>query len=394
MKVIFTVFFCCWVLSGHAQTRYSTKVIIKVEHLDKSVQYDTLSERMAGRRFVYCIIPDQFETIKTAPVDTLAYAQKRVLSYEFTPPQYDSLVETIEVRPAYSFYEIDKKAKRPKGAIFIPPTCEIERRRVIIDSTRILVGRFKGLEMGTNDADCIGFVVIDLPKNYFSSYQRRLKTAAVLIQKRNGQTITDTLKLSSPYLKEIKVNAYTLQKTTYSISKSMTIKVKSTSLVTPNNITGRRLLREGMLSEMREYIVCGGTVSPTIRAIQKSLRRRGYWVKNNNIMDNRTKRALIIFQKRHHLPIGNLNYQTIKALNAERFMKNEEWTGGNKMDYMVKNVAFDNLDSFDDLIFLQALPDKKIAELAYVDIKAVKARRKALNIKEVKQQVVLFKEYY
>jgi hypothetical protein len=62
------------------------------------------------------------------------------------------------------------------------------------------------------------------------------------------------------------------------------------------------------------------------------------------------------------------------------------------VDYIVKNVSVQNLDSFDDLIFLQALPDEKIADLAHTDIKTVKTRRKALKIKEVKREVVGFRQ--
>lgn len=58
---------------------------------------------------------------------------------------------------------------------------------------------------------------------------------------------------------------------------------------------------------------------------------------------------------------------------------------------MVKTVSFDNLDDFDDLIFIEALTDEKIAVMTYMDIKTVKNRRKALKIKEVKRQVIPFK---
>jgi hypothetical protein len=390
MKVIFILFFCCWALNGSAQSSPTNHYLVKVENLDKSVRYDTLSWQMVSRKFVYCVIPDQFETVETGIFDTLAYTRKRVLSYEFTPPQYDSLEVSIGIHPAYSFYEVDKKAKLPKGAILIPPTWEIEVGRVVIDSTQFKVVRFKGLEMGANDADCIGFVIIELPKSYVSTYQRRLKTAALLIQKTNGRTVVDTLKLPSPYLKETKVIARNIEKTTYSVSEPMTIKLKSSAPTIPNNIAGIHLLKEGGLSELREYIVCGGSLSPTIRAIQRSLRQRGYWVRINNIMDNRTRRALRKFQRQHHLQVGNLDFRTLNALNVERFMKNEEWTGGNTLDYAIRTVAFDNLDSFDDLIFLEALPDDKIADLVNTGIKTIKARRKVLKIKGVKRQVIPF----
>jgi hypothetical protein len=392
MKSIFTLFFCFCVLNSQAQYAYSNQFVIKTVDLDKSVRYDTLSERMTGRRFVYCVIPDQFETIETEAVDGLAYAQKRVLSYEFTPPQYDSFVERIELHSAYSFYDIDRKAKLPKGAVLIPPTWEIAIGRILIDSTQFMVSRFKGLEMDANDNDCMGFVVIELPKSYLHTYQRRLKTAALLVQKVNGQTVIDTLKLPSPYLRETKVKARYLQKTTYLVKEPIRITVQSTSPTIPDNITGMRLKRQGGLSELREYIVCGRHYGPTIEAIQKSLRQRGYWVRTNNIMDNRTKRALTMFQKRHRLPVGTLNLETLKLLNVERFMKNGDSIGGIKTDYTVKTVSYDDLNSFDDLLFIEALTDEKIADMIYTEVKTIKARRKALGIKEVKRQVIPFKQ--
>jgi hypothetical protein len=44
------------------------------------------------------------------------------------------------------------------------------------------------------------------------------------------------------------------------------------------------------------------------------------------------------------------------------------------------------------IIFLEALPDEKIADWVNLGIETIKARRKALKIKEVKRQIIPFKQ--
>ena len=393
MKLIFIFLFNIWALSLSAQSFHDTSFVIKIKHLNGSVRYDTLRERDSGRRFVACVIPDQFERNVKMAVDSIAYAQKRVLSYQFTPPQYDSLVETIALRPAYSFYEINEKATLHKAATLIPPTWEIASEYVMMASAHTIFARFTGLSPigSASDADCVGFVVFEEPTSYVRTYRRVLKTPAFLAQIIDNQKVVDTLQLPSPYLKETKVASWICQKTTYTIREPLTITVRSSTPTVPNNISGLSLIKAGGLSELREYIVCGGVGDDsTALAIQKSLRHLGYRVKLNNTIDRRTKRALRAFQKRQHLPIGNLNLATLERLEIKPF--ENVGSPAKQMIDPFKNTQYRGLDTFKEFIYLQALTDVQITERTGEKIQRIRVCRQALGIEEIKKQVVPFRE--
>jgi len=66
-------------------------------------------------------------------------------------------------------------------------------------------------------------------------------------------------------------------------------------------------------------ILCGNKItSATVRAIQKALRAKVYDPgPDDNVLGPRTNAAIIKFQKDSNLPQGNLNLETLKALNVE-----------------------------------------------------------------------------
>jgi len=54
-----------------------------------------------------------------------------------------------------------------------------------------------------------------------------------------------------------------------------------------------------------------------IEAVQKTLLERGYDVEVNNVFGKKTKTALLKFQKENNLPVGQLDFETLKALDIE-----------------------------------------------------------------------------
>ena len=66
-------------------------------------------------------------------------------------------------------------------------------------------------------------------------------------------------------------------------------------------------------------ILCGNKItSATVRAIQKSLRAKGYDPgPDDNVLGPRTNAAIIKYQKDNNLPSGNLNLETLKSLGVE-----------------------------------------------------------------------------
>jgi peptidoglycan hydrolase-like protein with peptidoglycan-binding domain len=77
------------------------------------------------------------------------------------------------------------------------------------------------------------------------------------------------------------------------------------------------LVKPGGFTEWRE-VLCGEKVTGyTVRQIQAALTKAGYEPgPSDNIMGARTKAALTKFQKDKGLPVGNLDFETLKALGV------------------------------------------------------------------------------
>ncbi len=86
-------------------------------------------------------------------------------------------------------------------------------------------------------------------------------------------------------------------------------------------VTKRVLVKAGGFTEWRE-VVCGGDItSALVRQVQNALIARGFNVGAagaDNVMGRDTKAALVKFQKDNGLPVGNLDFETLKALGIKR----------------------------------------------------------------------------
>lgn len=80
-------------------------------------------------------------------------------------------------------------------------------------------------------------------------------------------------------------------------------------------VTKRRLIKAGGFTEWRE-VLCGEQVTGyTIRQIQQALAKAGYYKgPTDNKMNAQTKAALTKYQEVKGLPIGNLDFETLKSL--------------------------------------------------------------------------------
>lgn len=85
-------------------------------------------------------------------------------------------------------------------------------------------------------------------------------------------------------------------------------------------VTKRRLVKAGGFSEWREVLCPAEITQYTISQIQSALEERGYDVGPagiDNILGKDTRAALTQFQKDNQLPVGNLDYETLKALGIQ-----------------------------------------------------------------------------
>lgn len=79
-----------------------------------------------------------------------------------------------------------------------------------------------------------------------------------------------------------------------------------------------KMVKKGGFTEWRE-VVCNYKVTADLnQQIQRALRDKGYDSGPiDNIIGTKTKAALVAFQKKNNLPIGNLNIETMYALGID-----------------------------------------------------------------------------
>jgi len=80
-------------------------------------------------------------------------------------------------------------------------------------------------------------------------------------------------------------------------------------------VTKRQLVTSGGFTEWREVVCQGDVTEALVRKVQSALQSRGYDpgpVDNN--LGAQTKAALVKFQQDNGLPVGQLDYETLRAL--------------------------------------------------------------------------------
>lgn len=85
-------------------------------------------------------------------------------------------------------------------------------------------------------------------------------------------------------------------------------------------ITKRRLVKAGGFSEWREIVCDADVTTELIRKVQQALIDRGYNVGAagvDNVFGADTKAALVKYQKDKGLPIGSLDFETLKSLGIK-----------------------------------------------------------------------------
>ena len=82
-------------------------------------------------------------------------------------------------------------------------------------------------------------------------------------------------------------------------------------------VTKKAVSRKGGFTEWREVLCSGDVTTVVIRQVQDALRAKGYDPgPTDNVIGVRTKAALTKFQRDNGLPVGQLDFQTLKALGV------------------------------------------------------------------------------
>jgi His-Xaa-Ser repeat protein HxsA len=80
-------------------------------------------------------------------------------------------------------------------------------------------------------------------------------------------------------------------------------------------VTKRRLVKAGGFTEWRE-VLCGSEVSGNVvRQVQEALKAKGYNPGPiDGIMGAQTKAAMVKYQQDKGLPVGSMDFETLKSL--------------------------------------------------------------------------------
>ncbi len=84
-------------------------------------------------------------------------------------------------------------------------------------------------------------------------------------------------------------------------------------------VTKRAVSRKGGFSEWREVVCANKITTSMVQQVQRALKDRGYDPGPiDNVIGTQTKAALVKFQKDNGLPVGNMDFETLKALGVNQ----------------------------------------------------------------------------
>ena len=84
-------------------------------------------------------------------------------------------------------------------------------------------------------------------------------------------------------------------------------------------VTKRAVSRKGGFSEWREVVCANKITTSMVQQVQRALKDRGYDPGPiDNVIGTQTKAALVKFQKANGLPVGNMDFETLKALGVKQ----------------------------------------------------------------------------
>ncbi len=302
-------------------------------------EFETVTEQIvakdAATRLV--AVPAEYETVTEEYI--AEPESSRVVVRE---PRYETLTEQIETSPASTKWV---KRKADRNCLSADPNdclvwCLVEtpaQYRTV--SRRINIGCEGG--DGTPNSNCVTTEIIpakmasrtsrvvrtpattrteEIPAEYTTVTKRIIKTPATT------RTEVIPAEFKTVTRRVLRTPATTTTEVIPAEFTTVTRRVVKTPATTRTidvpaeftTVTKRQLVRKGGFTEWRE-IVCGSDVTTQmVRDVQTALRTRGYDPgPADNVMGSRTKAALVKFQRENNLPVGQLDFETLRALGVD-----------------------------------------------------------------------------
>lgn len=326
-----------------------------------------------GKCYAKCMIPDQYET--TTNEVLVKQATQRL---EISPAQYETVEEQIESKAAASRLEVipavyetvtDKIEIKPASFRLepVPAVYETVTEKIQVSAEKISLAEVPGTYETTTEQieispaatkwvkrkgdrnclsqdpnDCLVWCLVEVAAQYRTVTKTIMKTAPTTrenVTPAAFKTVSKTIMSSPPTTRRVEIPAVykTITKTIVvkpaetrtidipaqyrTVKKTVVVKPASSSVIEIpaqyNTVSDRRLVKTGGFSEWREVLCQNKVNSIKIKEIQAALKSRGYDPGPiDDVMGSKTKNALVKFQKDNGLPVGQLDFETLKALGV------------------------------------------------------------------------------
>lgn len=275
------------------------------------------------------LMPSMYDTIKEQVLVREAYAYLK-----HTPAIYDTIVEKILLRPGYTRYEVTEPVFRTETV-----RISLKDAAAIINKSNMSPASFVSDRIETaptlkiwkktkrkrnckssNPENCLTWEVVTVPATYIN-IERDIPST---IQK-NSNDITQTESQFITLEKQILVSEGSVTEVNLLPEyKEVTryIKRKNARFEEVNvpaeyrEITKIRLVSEGGNIEPRE-VLCPKDYPKFVQPLQEALQRLGYDVGiADGVLGRKTKDALVQYQALNNLPIGQLDFESMKRLSV------------------------------------------------------------------------------
>ena len=287
-----------------------------------------------GKCFGRSMISNQFDTIEEKIIIRPAYSYLKEI-----PPVYKNETERILVEPAHTkievipaeFETIRERVKVKDADIYTNPTTPITENDLFADasSQHELSPAYKKWEKtkikenckSKTPENCLEWQLVDVPAqvvtiNKKERADKELPTSTVPTISNSEEYMTiirKVLKKEASY-KEVQVPA---QYATVTKQVLVTPRRFEQVQIPAETKTIQRIIviKEGGFMEANE-VVCKEDYPRYMRGLQERLRDLGHFNGEiNGKLNQGTKNAIVSFQAKNNLPLGQLDYKTLKMLD-------------------------------------------------------------------------------
>lgn len=249
--------------------------------------------RRPGSCYAKSLIADRYETVTERVVVKPATTRTVII-----PAQYKTTKEIVLIKDDY----VDISVKPMESEII---TDSIEVRAASAKWTKKRKDRDC---LSANPDDCLIWALIEVPAEYKVVQRTVYKGCEEGWRKFNQNECVKYDSIPAEYI--------TIDKD--SLIAPASIKVEETSEAEYETIVSKRNIKKGGFTEWKEVLCADKIDKDLIHQIQNALNIRGYDCGTKiNFLSATIKSALTKFQKDQNLPVGNLDLETLKALEIK-----------------------------------------------------------------------------